>query len=317
MKASFFTRLWSWLWQGDAVAKSRRRIAAKSARRSRLERYASTAAEVGDHALRPVTPLRSGPGDAVAATLYARSIRASVEALREDHEPGTEAAWMRLLERQLRGRIPTERVLELAEGPAPAEHGVDETSTWGMQAGDLGEVARALLSIVREAELEERKALSRRVLRLSFGFLALLAFGIGSASLISRVAAGPDLAEGKTWRASSYYSGFSPEAGICDGRRTEIFFHTNRENQPWVEIDLGQPTEVERVDIQNRRDCCRDRAFPLAVEGSLDGEEWQELARRTQPFSKWIARFPPTTVRYVRVKALKRTYFHLESVEVR
>ena len=56
---------------------------------------------------------------------------------------------------------------------------------------------------------------------------------------------------------------------------------------------------------------------PNAIEGSLDGEEWQELGRRKEPFSKWTLEFSPTSVRYVRVKALKRTFLHLESLEVR
>lgn len=317
MSTSFVRRFFGWLWQGEAVAQSREQIADKSRDRLRLERHAMTASEIADRALHPVTPLRSGPGETIAAMLYAQSIRACLRALDDSARLVEDPSLKDELARRLPGEAPIERVLEMLAHPFDAEELQDEMAVGSEEAQALGEVSRALLEIAREPERREQKALGRRVRRVGSVGLVLLAVSIGGAALGSSLAAGPDLAEGKTWRASSSYDGFSSERGICDGRRTRIFFHTKRENEPWVEIDLGSEMQVQRVDIQNRRDCCRDRAFPLAVEGSIDGQRWRELARHTEPFSKWTARFAATTVRYVRVKALKRTYFHLESVQIR
>ena len=82
-------------------------------------------------------------------------------------------------------------------------------------------------------------------------------------------------------------------------------------------LELARAPELGLQRIQNRRDCCRDRAFPLVIEGSLDGEKWRELGRQTKPFSQWTLELQPTEVRYVRAKALKRTVLHLEGFEVR
>lgn len=312
MKTSLMRRLFDWIWQGQAVAESHRQMAAKPGHRLRLERYAMTAAEIGDRALHPVTPLRSGSGDAVGALLYEQSARSSLRALGHGHDPERDEALKRELGRRLPAGTSVQEMLELLAQPCGVDALRDDT-----RAEALGALARALLEIAREPERNAQRALGRRVLRLGSTLVALIALGVAGGSLVSELVAGPDLAEGKPWRASSAYEGFSPQSGICDGKRTRIFFHTKQESEPWVEIDLGAKMRVRRIDIQNRRDCCRDRAMPLAVEGSLDGQQWQELARRTEPFSKWTARFASAEVRYVRVKSLKRTYLHLESIEIR
>ena len=85
----------------------------------------------------------------------------------------------------------------------------------------------------------------------------------------------------------------------------------------WQREPMRWSREQLSTKSTQRRDCCRDRAFPLAIEGSLDREKWQELGRQTEPFSKWTLELQPTEVRYVRAKALKRTVLHLEGFEVR
>lgn len=317
MSTSFVSRIGNWLWQGRAVADSRTRIAAKSRRQLDWEQYARTTAEVADRALHPVTPLRSGPGEAVAALLYVESIRASLRSLDENEELAVDESTKHDLASRVSKGVELEWVLEMIAEPSEGRESARESPSNETEAEALGQVAHALIEIARQPERQEQRALTRRILRVGSTLTVLLALLVAAAALVSTLMTGPDLAEGKPWRASSVYGGFSPETGMCDGRRTEIFFHTNRENEPWVELDLGAVTTVRRVKIQNRRDCCRDRAYPLAVEGSIDGQRWQELARRSEPFSKWEASFAPTDVRFVRVKALKHTYLHLESVEIR
>ena len=134
--------------------------------------------------------------------------------------------------------------------------------------------------------------------------------------VVSRAIAAPDLAKGKPWRASSKLYDCHPELIDCGGARTSIFFHTNFENDPWVEIDLLVPTKFSAVTVRNRSDGAWDRAYPLVLEVSDDAQAWRVLADQPSEFRVWKAKFEPVTARYVRVRAKKQTYLHLDAVQV-
>jgi len=311
-------RLLDWFWQEETVRESQKQVAAKSRRRTKLEQYAAISAEAGDRALHPVTPLRSGSGEVVSALLHRESITATLLALGSSVGSLTEDEALRAhVTRALPQSVTFERLCALVAEPSGIDGVEGNLRVRSAEAEALGGAATALLEVARTPERQLQRAFGQRFLRVGAVVVLVVLAGVFGARAIAGIAMGPNLAEGRPWRASSTYKGFSPEAGMCDGNKTRIFFHTNREREPWVELDLGGPTRITRVDVQNRRDCCRDRSFPLAIEGSLDGEEWQELGRRKEPFSKWTLEFSPTSVRYVRAKALKRTFLHLESLEVR
>jgi hypothetical protein len=96
-----------------------------------------------------------------------------------------------------------------------------------------------------------------------------------------------------------------------------MLFHTEQENNPWVEYDLGAPKPIHRVEVANRSDCCDDRAIPLVVELSNDRTNWTEVARRDSEFQSWTAKFATKTVRYVRLRVPRVTALHLKEVVVR
>ncbi len=126
----------------------------------------------------------------------------------------------------------------------------------------------------------------------------------------------PDLAKTRPWRASSTHDGCDLAHGNCGGAPVDIFFHTQQEASPWVEIDLGKTETFSSVTIKNRQDCCEERAVPLAIEVSTDQTAFTEVARRQEVFSVWEAKFAPQHARYVRARALQTTYLHLERVSV-
>jgi hypothetical protein len=173
-----------------------------------------------------------------------------------------------------------------------------------------------------EAELGRRLFALRdlhisRRLRLSvvglIGFVLaalLVAFGV-------RLYRGPDLAYGKPWRASSSAETCEPKRGVCAGAYTEVFFITNEENNPWLEIDLLSRQGVSRIEVDNRRDSGSDRAIPLVVELSEDGQKYFTVAQRVEPFTSWSAAFTRQSARYVRVSVPRRTTLSLERVSVR
>jgi hypothetical protein len=134
---------------------------------------------------------------------------------------------------------------------------------------------------------------------------------------LSLVIRGPDYALGKPWKASSSMFKCKPESNSCGGATTGIFFHTNDQEKPWVEIDLGEPVTFSEVVVHNRSDCCQERASPLMIEAGRDAEHLVQIARREEPFDVWHARFKSQTSRYLRLTVPRRSILHLERIEVR
>lgn len=124
---------------------------------------------------------------------------------------------------------------------------------------------------------------------------------------VSRLIRGPDLAEGRPWRASSTY----PSRAV--GRT--IFFCTKKESNPWVEIDLGDSVEFSRVDVFNRTSFM-ERAAPLIVEASDSQSDWRPLAQQDFHFTRATLEFPLTRTRYVRLRVPRRVHFHLRKVAI-
>jgi hypothetical protein len=126
-----------------------------------------------------------------------------------------------------------------------------------------------------------------------------------------------NLADGRPWKTSSTFAVCDPAHASCADAVTDIFFHTQSEDSPWIEFDLGGRKGLRRVEVQNRSDCCQERAIPLVVEISDDEKTWAEVARRETPFGEWTARFPATQARYVRLRVARTSMLHLESVAIR
>ncbi|MEI8256839.1 MAG: discoidin domain-containing protein [Deltaproteobacteria bacterium] len=129
---------------------------------------------------------------------------------------------------------------------------------------------------------------------------------------------GPNLVEAAPWRTSSS-SGELPATGVGfhppEGR-FNIFFHTREEASPWIEFDIGAVRDVGYLSVNNRMDCCQERAAPLVLEVSTDRTRWTEVARQTERFYDWRQWFGSHPARFVRLRALRPTILHLGSVFV-
>jgi hypothetical protein len=126
-----------------------------------------------------------------------------------------------------------------------------------------------------------------------------------------------DLARGKPWVASSRYPeyGCTSPAQVCS--KSDIyFFSTNNELNPSIEWDLGAAQRVSGLRVDNRVDCCIERAVPLLVEVSLDHKTWKETARRDDEFATWKAAFAPVQARWVRLRVPRATLLHLTRVRI-
>jgi hypothetical protein len=112
-------------------------------------------------------------------------------------------------------------------------------------------------------------------------------------------------------------------SGVITGRAS---FHTDHEDAPWWQVDLGALCAVSEIRVFNRVDDLgvAARANPLAVLASDTGSEWLEIFRRTEaaPFGGadgnpliWSS-VPPVTLRHLRLTVPNRTWLSLDQVEV-
>lgn len=312
--------IWEWYWRGHALRAAKRAALASQTRRERYQR-AELAAEFADRQLSADDPLRAGSSVPLALSLY------------------REAAYWALL----------------ANTTGPATGGIREAFASSERAAASAGLAPDELTLVRNAlandtfveSADARPELQRRDAELSRAFVhGLIVAGGDQTNLVSKLLLqrwlravttliilavillsanraiqrrleGPDLALGKPWRASSVGVECHPRKNECGGAQTAIFFHTNEEDSPWVEIDLRSAQSFSHVEVVNRDDCCLDRAVPLIIEVGNDREHWREVVRRPDSFREWDATFKPVSARYLRLRVDRHSTLHLVRISVR
>jgi hypothetical protein len=312
--------LWEWFWRGKALASAKASARATVTRRERFRR-AALATELADRQLESDDPLRAGSAYPLAVSLY------------------REAAYWALLACSDRSSA---RDIGEAFGATPQE----TANAAGLSAEELAAVRATLVdeTFVETAderpEVQQRAAelcqkfvhglidgadrtnvvssvLLQRWLRIGLTLLIVLVASFSAKIAIQRWQQGPDLALGKPWRTSSTAYRCHPSKGECGGTQSAMFFHTTEEESPWIEFDLGGVQPVARIEVENRDDCCLDRAVPLVAEVSTDRLHWRKVARRADSFRSWDATFKPVPARYVRLRVDRYSQLHLVRVSVR
>jgi len=168
--------------------------------------------------------------------------------------------------------------------------------------------AQALLDELDGPRRRVERTLAKRWSRVALvaALLILAVFGV------RKIVLGPNLLEDKPLRLSSSWSGCSGDAG-CQG----LLFHTDAEQNPWAEWDLGARKTFRRLEVNNRTDCCSDRTIPLVAEISDDRATWREIGRRDTEFTTWVLKVSPKTARYLRLRIPRHSTFHLKDVALR
>ena len=156
-----------------------------------------------------------------------------------------------------------------------------------------------------------------RRLRVGIGALAgAMAVYFSLSTLFSA----PNVARGKPTTASSQYPGTPPATGATNGQIEPSYgVHTNVEDQPWIRVDLGKPYAVREVRVYNRGDSYLDEGLPIALEFSLDGSVYNEIERRTTPYSQeqpWIVKPHRALTRYLRLRIPRHGYIAISEIEV-
>ncbi|MBL8295093.1 MAG: discoidin domain-containing protein [Bryobacterales bacterium] len=121
----------------------------------------------------------------------------------------------------------------------------------------------------------------------------------------------------------SEYSKPNDAKGGVDGVKNGGFgFHTNRENHPWWQVDLGAICRIEEVRIFNRTDFNPERASTLMIRFSDNGINWKTVYEHdgTNPGgigNPLRVRLANGSGRYVRIELRSpNEYLHLDEVEV-
>lgn len=122
----------------------------------------------------------------------------------------------------------------------------------------------------------------------------------------------------------------TPQALVAEKPVADFAFHTAKEMNPWLQIDLGRETAVTGVRVLNRIDAGqagKDRTATMRLSVSKDGREWQEVWKAGTveavceiPVNDFRAgaQVPGRKARYLRLelRPAKPEYFHLRQVEV-
>ena len=111
--------------------------------------------------------------------------------------------------------------------------------------------------------------------------------------------------------------------GACDGVKDGKWgFHTENENMPWWQIDLGRQMALDRLVLYNRSDI-PERASRIIVLLSTDGENFrQEYKHDGTIFFGYtdnkplVIKLQNAQARYVRLQLPQKSYFHLDEVEI-
>ncbi len=112
-------------------------------------------------------------------------------------------------------------------------------------------------------------------------------------------------------------------AGGCDGIKNGKWgFHTENEERPWWQIDLGKVTALGRIILYNRCDLA-ERNSRIMVLASDDAKNFRQVYQHNgTTFFGYRAKKPlvielsVTEARYIRLQLPGKSYFHLDEVEI-
>ena len=328
------SRIIDWFWLRADERAARAESGPPSPRALELIGRAAVANEVAARTERPPEPFAHGGSDAVAAELYRQAshwallAHAELRAARTGEgveAPDAEPAAADLLERVERpvvvlaagGDEHVERLRadlrrsyrEFAELEPGAQRELVER---------LERASKRLFEPLGSLHAQLERIWVRRVLHVAGCGLLALALFFAVRQIQRTQERGHDLAPRATWTTSSRY----PQGGCesphqdCAGGEN-YFFHTGQESDPWIIFDLGKERRISTVEIDNRLDCCPERANPLAIDVSTDKKHWHEVARHTTEFTTLRESFDSVRARYVKIHIpLPSAILHLSRVRI-
>jgi hypothetical protein len=171
-----------------------------------------------------------------------------------------------------------------------------------------------------EAQTEPRTEREIKLQRgLRIGALALVGAVLLCAAIAAAVAP-ENVAFGKPVTTSSQKPGSPDPSGVVDGVVDEpLGMLTKNEKRPWVEIDLGEPYNLNEIVVYNRGDGHHRQSTPLKLYLGTEPKQRHGASRRKKPFcayKPWRIKLDEQVARYVRLSASRKTELGLSEIEV-
>jgi hypothetical protein len=177
-----------------------------------------------------------------------------------------------------------------------------------------------VMRLAEPLELEAHRlgrALFARWSRILVVALVLVLTVYFSGKALNKKFGKPNVALGATVTISSQFPGQGTDhALLVDGDPDTLGFHTLESGQNWVILDLGKVKKFDKIVVYNRPDGYEERAVPLKVEVSVDGQNYTQIAERKETFDKWSQKGLKAEGRYVRLKNNPGQFFHLAEIEL-
>lgn len=96
-------------------------------------------------------------------------------------------------------------------------------------------------------------------------------------------------------KSSGYAGDMFPNSMFVDGDtgQTYNFVHTSCYDVPWVEVDLGKMTNIYKVVVYNRVDCCRERVLGTVLQIKNDRQEIIYVSNNIKTTNLTYTWYPP------------------------
>jgi hypothetical protein len=106
---------------------------------------------------------------------------------------------------------------------------------------------------------------------------------------------------------ASHYAGDVEQA--LDARLLTAWNTRSVKQKPgmWFKLDMGSPRRIERVMLEHPKNQLPRGYF---AEVSADGQDWQEVGRKSDNWGKLDVSFDPVVARYVRVETTNTSAHH-------
>jgi len=135
-----------------------------------------------------------------------------------------------------------------------------------------------------------------------------------------------NLAYHKPATQSSVYRGTGVDQGpqfgvdgilICQPRDPYLLVHTNADNPPWWQVDLGEVYTLTDLKLYNRVSGSQEKARSVQVFLSTDGSNWRQVyAHNGSIFNVLKVSLTGQKARHVKLQLAEQTFFHFQECEV-
>ncbi|CAC5374580.1 unnamed protein product [Mytilus coruscus] len=112
-------------------------------------------------------------------------------------------------------------------------------------------------------EAEQRGNITTAILNSHSDMLLEILTAVRRDQNIAQLREMREIAYGKQTRQSSDHKNDYASASV--DRNLDTFSHTNFDESPYLEVDLGNEFQIKRIDIFNRKHCCGERLHNLDI----------------------------------------------------